>query len=197
MLKDQPSGLHHIEPFYGWLAWYSHDQDERSPFHEVEHNQFYYDRSINQIPAHPLWDDFGSESLLCKILFADYEKGFAIIELFGEWNDLFDNDFKLFAENCLTYLVDHGIDRFVLICENVFHIYLDQTDYYDAMLDELGESGWMCLLRTRQQVKEDLDEYGVSAFFYQSERLDQIPWRRLKPAQLFALIESRMPKLLD
>ena len=86
------SELRDIEPFFGWLPWYNHEVDERSPFHDVEHNLFYYDRSINRIPAHPLWDDMGSESLLLKILFADYQEGYAIIELFGEWNDLYEND---------------------------------------------------------------------------------------------------------
>jgi len=163
----------------------------------VEHNLFYYDRSINHIPAHPLWDDFGSESLLLKILFADYGRGFAIIELFGEWNDLFDNDFKLLAENCLTVLVDEGIQKFVFICENVFHIYPDQDDYYQAMQEELEADGWMCLLRMRDHVREEMESYAVADYFYMSPVLDQVPWRKLKPLELFGLVEARMPKLLE
>ncbi len=195
--RKGPSELHDIEPFYGWLSLYSHDQDERSPFHNVDHNQFYYDRSVNHIPAHPLWDDFGSESLLLKILYADYGQGFAIIELFGEWNDLFDNDFKLLAENCLTYLVDEGIQKFILICENVFHIYLEQDDYYQAMQEELEEDGWLCVVRLREHVREEMEQYTVADYFYSSPLLDDIPWRKLKPLQLFALVQSRMPRLLD
>ncbi|MEO0473511.1 MAG: hypothetical protein AAF206_28115 [Bacteroidota bacterium] len=188
--------LRHIEPFYGWLNLYSHEQDERSPFHQVEHNMFYYDRSINHIPAHPLWDDFGSESLLTKILFVDYDQGYAILELFGEWNDLYDNDFRLFAENCLTYLVDHGVQQFVFICENVFHIYPDTDDYYQAMQDEL-EDGWMAVLRIRPNVREEMDQYGIAEYFYWSPVLDQISWRKLKPPQLYQLVADRMRKVLD
>ena len=187
--------LHHIEPFYGWLKWYSHDQDECSPFHQVEHNLFYFDRSVNRIPAHPLWDDIGSESLLVKILYADYDQGFAIIELFGEWNDLFENDYKLLAENCLTYLIDHGIQKFILLCENVFHAYFQSDDYYQALQEEL-EEGWVCLLRPREEVWEDMQSYGITSYFYRSPILDEFPWRRLKPHQLFQLVESRMNKLL-
>ncbi|RMG21532.1 MAG: hypothetical protein D6730_18115 [Bacteroidetes bacterium] len=187
--------LHHIEPFYGWLKLYSHQQDERSPFHEVEHNLFYYDRSVNRIPAHPLWDDIGSESLLVKILFADYFQGYAIIELFGEWNDLFDNDFKLLAENCLTYLIDHGIQKFILVCENVFHIYPDTEDYYQALQEELDE-GWICVLRARPQVWQEMQAYHIAQYFYQSPLLDELPWRKLKPSQLYYLVESRMRQVL-
>lgn len=187
--------LHHIEPFYGWLGIYSHEKDERSPFHQVEHNMFYFDRSINRIPAHPLWDEIGSESLLIKILFVDYAARYAIIELFGEWNDLFDNDFKLLAENCLTYLIDHGVNQFIFVCENVFHAYPDKDDYYQAMQEEL-EDGWMCILRARENVWEEMKDYQISHYFYQSSTLDEIPWRKLKPSQLYFLVESRMRQVL-
>ncbi|MDX2248504.1 MAG: hypothetical protein SF052_17095 [Bacteroidia bacterium] len=188
--------LRDIEPFYGWLEIYSHDRDERSPFHEIQHSLFYYDRSVNNIPAHPLWDDIGSESLLVKILYANYEEGYAIIELFGEWNDLFENDYKLLGENCLTYLIDNGIDKFILICENVFHIYLETDDYYQALQDEM-EEGWICILRARQEIFEEMNHYGVASYFYWSPFLDELEWRKLKPFQLFSLIQSRMGKVLE
>jgi hypothetical protein len=188
--------LHDIEPFYGWLGLYNHEIDQRSPFHEVEHNQFYFDRSINHIPAHPLWDEIGSESLLVKILFVDYQEGYAIIELFGEWNDLYDNDFKLLAENVLSYLADYGIKRFILIAENVFHAYLESEDYYQAMQEELGE-GWICVLRARKEVKEDMAEYGIDQYFYFNALVDEIHWRKLKPYQLYFLICERMQMVIE
>lgn len=190
------SGLfHEIEPFYGWLNLYNHEMDPNSPFHEVEHNMFYYDRSVNQMPAHPLWDTIGSESLLIKILYAQYDEGYAIIELFGEWNDLYENDYKLLAENCLTYLLDCGINRFILICENVFHAYFETDDYYEALQEEL-EEGWIALVKPRQNVLEELEAYNLTHYFYQSPLLDDLKWRKLKPFQLFELIESRVTKLL-
>lgn len=187
--------LRDIEPFYGWLHLYSHDRDPRSPFHQVEHSLFHYDRSINSIPAHPLWDDIASESLLVKILYVHYGEGYAIIELFGEWNDLYDNDFKLLAENCLTYLIDQGVDKFILICENVFHIYLDADDYYQALQEEL-DNGWICTLRLRDEVREDMIQYGIDSYVYWNEDLDTLPWRRLKPPQLYALVADRLNTLL-
>ncbi|WNJ16321.1 hypothetical protein [Pontibacter sp. G13] len=191
-----PNELRHIEPFYGWLNIYSHERDPHSPFHEVEHNQFYYDRSINNIPAHPLWDQFGSESLLIKILYAEYEQGYAIIELFGEWNDLFENDFKLLCENCLTYLIDAGIQHFILICENVFHGYFESDDYYEALAEEL-DGGWVCALRLRDHVKEEMDNYGITPYIFWSEPLDELSWRKLKPQQLCSMVDQRINMLLN
>ncbi len=188
--------LRDIEPFFGWLAEYSHDQDNRSPFHEVEHNLFEYDRRIYNIPAHPFWDDFGSESLLVKILYADYREGFAILELFGEWNDLFDNDFKLLAENCLTYLIDHGIRQFILICENVFHGYFQSDDYYQALQDEL-EDGWICAIRLREELQEEMVRYGINGYVFWSPYLDDVVWRKTKPQQLYRFVTSRLQNLIE
>lgn len=188
--------LRDIEPFYGWIPLYSHEADPLSPFHEVEHSQTSYDRFIYTYEAHPLWDDIGSENLLVKILYADYGLGYAILELFGEWNDLHLNDFKLLAENCLTYLADNGIHKYVFIAENVFNAYLQDDDYYREFADEIGEDGWMCLLRLRQNVREDFVRYGIGHYFYWSGELDEVRWRKLKPWELFQLVDSRMNRLL-
>lgn len=184
-----------IEPYYGWRHIYNNDLDAASPFHEVEHNLFAYDRRIYTFNAHPQWETIESESLLVKILYANYERGCAIIELLGEWNDLFQNDFKLLCENCLTFLSDAGVDKFILICENVFNAYLDADDYYEAFGDEI-EEGWMCLFRARPNVLEEFDRYNISQYFYWNPQFDGLRWRKLKPWALFQLVEESMRRAL-
>lgn len=184
-----------VEPHYGWLGYYDHKMDKRSPFHHVEHNLFAYDRYIYTFEAHPLWDTIESESLLVKILYANYTQGYAIIELLGEWNDLFQNDFKLLCENCLTYLADEGITQYIFVAENVFNIYLDQDDYYEAFQEELGD-GWMCLLRARERVLDEMKRYNISPYFYWNDSLQDLHWRKLKPWQVYDLVKDSMQKLL-
>lgn len=185
----------HIEPFYGWLHLYNHEGDEYSPFHEVVHNLFYYDRQIYTFNAHPCWDTIESESLLLKILYADYGQGFAILEFLGEWNDLFDNDFKLLSERCLRFLLEAGINKFIFIVENVFNAYLQQEDYYHDFTDELAD-GWMCLLRPRPNVVEEFERYNIGPYFFWSEALDELRWRKLKPWELFEVVERTMHRYL-
>lgn len=187
--------MHNIEPFYGWLGLYSNQMDEYSPFHEIEHSEFYYDNAVYNYLAHPLWDRIESESLLVKILYVDYNEGYAIIEMLGVWNDLLDNDFKLFFENCLQWLISNGVNKFILICENILSVYVDSDDYYQATQDEL-EDGWMCLLRPKEHVKEDLAEYNLDEFFFWSGELDDIFWRKLKPWQLYLKVKQSMGKIL-
>lgn len=185
-----------IEPYYGWLGYYSHETDEHSPFHHVEHNLFTYDRFVYSFAAHPLWDSIESESLLVKILFAHYEDGYAVIELLGEWNDLHENDFRLLCEKCLTFLIDHGIHRFILVCENVFNVYPGADDYYEALTEELGPQGWICLLRARPHVLEEFQRYGLSPYLYWNPSFDELRWRKLKPWQLYGLIQESLLRLL-
>ncbi|MEM7036006.1 MAG: hypothetical protein AAF570_03430, partial [Bacteroidota bacterium] len=158
-----------------------------SPFQNVVHNEFFYDRQMHEYLAHPQWETIGAEGLLVKILYANYDHGYAVIEMFGVWNDLIQNDYKLFAENCLTYLIDAGIDKFVLVVENVLNIYLDRDDYYEAVQDEIGAEGWICLLRPREHVVRELEAYDIGQYFYWSEDLDDVFWRKLKPWQLYGI----------
>jgi hypothetical protein len=182
-----------IEPFYGWLHLYNHETDEYSPFFGVEYNLFEYDRQIYTFNAHPLWDTIESESLLVKILFVDYAVGYAIIEFLGEWNDLFENDFKLLYENCLDFLRQAGVNKYILILENVFHAYLDSDDYYQDFCENI-EGGWICLFRARKHVLAEFENYNLSQYFYWNSALDAIHWRKLKPWELFENINQSITK---
>lgn len=184
-----------IEPFYGWLNLYETGRDEFSPFLGVEYSEFFYDNRVYENCAHPLWDSIGSESLLVKVLFADYDRGYAIIELFGVWNDLLENDYRLLLENCLHWMHSNGVNKFIFLCDNVLNIYLDGDDYYEAMQEDL-EDGWIALVRVREHVMEELQKYNIDHFFFWSERLNEIQWRKMRPWQLYGLVEESMMKLL-
>ena len=84
--------MHDIEPYYHWRDWYIASEDERSPFFGRQYSEFEYTNKIYNYYIHPQWDDFGSSTLYIKLLFADYDEGFAILELIGEWNDCISND---------------------------------------------------------------------------------------------------------
>ncbi len=188
--------MHEIEPFYGWLGHYENEADENSPFQNAEHSAFVLDKGVYEYLAHPLWDDIGSDGLLVKILYAHYEDGYAIVELFGVWNDLIQNDYRLLAENCLTYLVDAGINKFILVMENILNIYLDADDYYEALQEEL-EDGWICLLRPRAHVVEEIEQYEIGRYFFWSDELDALNWRKLKPWELYRVVDNKMQLLLN
>lgn len=190
--------LSDVEPHYGWLGYYDPELDTCSPFaHDPDDSDAR--PQLYTFEANPRWDGIGSESLLVKILFVNYapapEGGFAIIELLGEWNDLYENDWRLLCDNCLDWLVAQGIDRFILICENVFHAYLEADDYYADFAERIPE-GWVCLLRARPEVLAEFERYGISPYFYWNSQFDDLRWRKLKPWQLYALVAESITRLL-
>lgn len=188
--------MHEVEPHYGWLKYYSAETDPYSPFHHEEHNEFFYDRQVYQYLAHPQWDVIGSESLLVKILYVDYVRGFAILELFGVWNDLLENDFKLLLDNCLSLLIENGVSKFTFIMENILNIYLDADDYYQSFLEELGD-GWACLVRPREHVLAEMRDHEISEYFFWSPDLDDLAWRKLKPWELHQKAADKMRPFLE
>ena len=84
--------MHTIEPYFNWRHYYTAETDKHSPFYKRQYSEFHFTNAIYDFYIHPQWDDFGSDTLYMKILNVDYERGYAIIELIGEWNDAISND---------------------------------------------------------------------------------------------------------
>ena len=111
--------MHEIEPFYLWRDDYIAAEDERSPFFNTEYSEFYYDKQLYNYLIHPQWDVFGSNTLYIKVLYTDYDRQYTIIELMGEWNDAINNDIMLLKREIIELMIDAGINKFILIGENV------------------------------------------------------------------------------
>ena len=84
--------MHMIEPFYGWRNYYIASEDPLSPFADRLYSEFQFEHTVYNYYIHPQWDTIGSPTLFIKILFSEYDDGYAIIELIGEWNDAIEND---------------------------------------------------------------------------------------------------------
>jgi len=133
--------MHDIEPYYHWRDHYVASEDDMSPFYGREYNEFQYTNRIYNYFIHPQWDDFGSPTLYMKILYADYEDGYAIIELIGEWNDCLQNDIMLLKREIADYLYEVGIKKYVLICENVLNFHGSDEGYYEEWQQDVTEDG--------------------------------------------------------
>ena len=83
----------------------------------------------------------GSTTLFVKILFADYEERFAILEFIGEWNDTLFNDVMTLKRNVIEPLLSEGIERFILIGENVLNFHASDDCYYEEWFDEQTAMG--------------------------------------------------------
>lgn len=187
-----------IEPHYNWRNIYIAAEDPRSPFFGYENSEVYFTDQIYNYLIHPQWDNIGSETLFMKVLFVDYVQGFCIIEMMGEWNDLLHNDIMTLKRNIIELMIAEGVNKFILIGENVFnfHADLDSDDYYSEWQDEL-EEGWIALLNPRDHVLEEMSKYGVDHYLVMGGKLNDISWRTRHPKQLFAKIDELVMRRLS
>jgi hypothetical protein len=108
--------MHDIEPHFRWRELYTAEADPRSPFFGRTYSEFEFTHRLYNYYLHPQWDSFGSATLYAKILFADYEEGYVLIELIGEWNDTLHNDIMLLKRNLIDPLMVEGIYKFAFFC---------------------------------------------------------------------------------
>ncbi len=126
--------MHYIEPFYSWRNYYIASEDPSSPFYGREYSEFTFTDRIYNFLIHPQWDNIGSPTLFIKVLFIDYDEGYGIIELIGEWNDAIENDIMTLKRDIIEPIMEHGIDKFILIGENVLNFHYSDDCYYEEGL---------------------------------------------------------------
>ncbi len=178
-----------IEPHYNWLHLYNSNEDENSPFYGVTYSEMEYNQSIYNYLIHPLWDNFGSPTLYLKILYADYDKKYCIIELIGEWNDTIHNDIMQLKREVLEVLIDNGILHFILIGENVLNFHSSDDCYYQEWYSEV-EDGWIAFINFREHVLQEIVAARIDYYINFGGEMDELSWRKHTPIQLFRKIEE-------
>lgn len=189
--------MHELEPFYNWRDRYTAEEDEYSPFYGNEYNEFQYTTKIYNYFIHPQWDNFGSDTLYIKILFIDYDEGFAILEFIGEWNDCTNNDIMFLKRDVIDQLIGNGIFRFVLIGENILNLHVGDDDYYEEWYDDIiDEAGWIIALNFRDHLIEEWQTADINRYIHFGKQYSDVPWRKLKPKQLVEVLEALLIKAL-
>ncbi|MEO7444209.1 MAG: hypothetical protein ABIT96_04795 [Ferruginibacter sp.] len=183
-----------IEPFFNWRHLYTAEEDKLSPFYGREYNEFEYTQTVYNFYIHPQWDDFGSRTLYLKLLYADYEMQFAIIELLGEWNDAIENDIMTLRREVTDNLYRKGIVKFILICENVLNFHSSDDSYYQDWHEQLeDDNGWIVIVDMPEQSQYDFRRARLTHYL---TFLDMPQWRTLKPEVVFQAIDNEMMKRL-
>lgn len=187
--------MQEIEPFYNWREYYVSEEDELSPFYGKEYSEFEFSNTIYNYFIHPQWDEFGSATLYLKILYVDYDQGIAIIEFIGEWNDCLYNDIMFLKRDVIDELMLNGIQKFILIGENVLNFHGGDEDYYEEWFDELDE-GWIACLNFREHVEEEMIRAHVDRYALMGNTVNHVNWRKYKPAELAVLVDHMFQKRL-
>ena len=187
--------MQNIEPYFNWRHLYTAEEDELSPFYGRTYSEFEFSQTVYNYYIHPQWDEFGSKTLYMKILFADYEQNYVIIELLGEWNDAIENDIMALRRDVTDILFSKGITKFILIAENVLNFHSSDDSYYEEWREQLeDEGGWVVIIDMPPQSQYDFIQARLTNYI---ELIDFPQWRTLKPEIVFEQVDNMMMKRLN
>lgn len=171
------------------------EEDERSPFFGRIYSEFEFSQTIYNYYIHPQWDEFNSRTLYLKVLIADYEEKYVIIELIGEWNDAIENDIMSLKREVADKLMLEGIFKFILIGENVLNFHSSDKEYYVEWFEEVtDENGWIVCLNMPAQTQYDFTRARLNRYI---ELMQIDNWRIYRPFHLFKQIDEEITKRLD
>jgi hypothetical protein len=187
--------MHDIEPFYNWRHLYVSEEDQKSPFYGRVYSEFEFSQTIYNYYIHPQWDEFDSRTLYLKVLLADYEEKYMVIEMIGEWNDAIENDIMNLKREVIDKFFKEGITKFILIAENVLNFHSGDRDYYSEWFEEVtDENGWICCLNMPDQTQYDFRRAKLHRYI---ELVELANWRIYKPFHLFKKIDQQIMKRLE
>ena len=187
--------MHDIEPFYNWRHIYVSEQDERSPFFGRAYSEFEFSQTVYNYYIHPQWDEFGSRTLFLKVLIADYEEKYAVIELIGEWNDAIENDIMQLKRDVIDPFTEMGIIKFILVAENVLNFHSSDKEYYQEWFEEsIDAGGWAIILNMPEQTQYDFKKAKLNRYL---ELMEISNWRTYRPIHLYRKIDEELHHRLD
>ncbi|MCX6291173.1 MAG: hypothetical protein NT126_05360 [Bacteroidetes bacterium] len=185
-----------IEPYYHWRELYVASEDELSPFHGALYSEFEFTNTVYNYYIHPQWDMFGSSTLYLKILYADYDRQFAVIEFIGEWNDALYNDIMFLKREVIEPMMDEGIIKFILIGESVMNFHASDDCYYEEWFQDV-EEGWIAAINFREHVLKEFERNNIDFYLAFGGELNELNWRTFNPVELLQRVEGVMTKRLN
>ena len=187
--------MHEIEPYYNWRHLYIAEEDPQSPFFGREYSEFHYSQTIYNFYIHPQWDDIGSPTLYIKVLFTDYEMGYAIIEMIGEWNDAIENDIMTFKRDIIDIMIKQGINKYILVAENVLNFHSSDDCYYEEWMEDIEEEGgWVAIIGLPDQSRYDFTRASIDRYV---QLIDLPDWRPFTPGNLFTKVDNILLRRLN
>ncbi len=185
--------MHTIEPYFKWREYYIASEDNKSPFYERQYNAFSFCQKIYNYYIHPQWDDFGSQTMYTKVLYADYTEKIAMIELIGEWNDCLHNDIMFLKRELIDQLLRNGIVKFIVFCDNVLNFHGDDDSYYEEWYEDVSEErGWIAFVNVQDHVLKEMESNQLQFYINLGDHLNDLNWRLKIPDHAILQIEYHM-----
>ena len=116
--------------------------------------------------------------------------------MMGEWNDAVSNDIMYLKRNIIDHLQMNGINKYMLIGENIFNFHGSDDCYYEEWFDEIDQ-GWIAAVNFRDFVTEEWKNYDIDSYINLGGRLDINNWRTMTPLIFFERVKGVIGRRID
>jgi hypothetical protein len=183
--------MHDIEPYFKWRDYYIASEDKKSPFFGRDYSEFHFTNKVYNYYIHPQWDEFGSNTLYMKVLYVNYREGVAILEFIGEWNDCLYNDIMYLKRDIIDQMVERGIYRYILLCDNVMNFHGSDDSYYEEWWDDVkDDGGWIAMVNVFDHVEQELKRTRLQYYVNFGYQFNEVNWQRKKPDDAIEEVHS-------
>ena len=113
--------------------------------------------------------------------------------MIGEWNDCLYNDIMTLKREVIDLAIDDGINKFILIGENVLNFHASDDSYYEEWFEDV-EDGWITLINFHDHVMNEMIKERLHYYVNVGEGFNDLDWRRMKPNDILLWVEEQLDR---
>ena len=107
----------------------------------------------------------------------------------------FENDVMTLKREVIDKFIRQGINKFILIGENVLNFHSGDDCYYEEWYDDVvDEGGWVVMIGLPNSSTYDFNRAGLGRYI---QLLELPEWRPFSPTNLFMKIDNLILKRLN
>ena len=92
--------------------------------------------------------------------------------------------------------MEQGIDKFILVGDNLLNFHAGDPDYYEEWFEEL-EDGWVAAVNFRPHVLQEIRQYHLDSYLNFGGELDDMPWISWTPVQFYQKVSATLSRRLS
>ena len=97
----------------------------------------------------------------------------------------------ILKRNVFEVLIGQGIDKFILIGENVLNFHESDDCYYEEWFEEvLDQDGYIVLLNFRDHVLQEFKNGGIEQYFLTGDGFKKVNWRTENPNKIADMLDQ-------
>ena len=104
----------------------------------------------------------------------------------------------LLKRDIIDELAYHGINKYIIIGENVLNFHHSDDSYYEEWFEDVQENdGWIAFINFREHILKEFKVANLDYYFITGGELNDFEWRKFSPGQVFGNISKIISKRLE